>query len=174
MSNDTEMTTLVDKTELRNRFAPQEKEPLQTEQATEEVGTGLANQQIQETQKTQKTQKTQETQETQEEEEKETPAESSEEEKEAADTPSDEDAQTSLPKDKYGREYVEVNGKRYYAPNIVHEDAYGRKYVRIQDETYYAEETSWNTPFPVALSFSLILAINALNIGYALAHLYVC
>jgi len=160
MSNDTEMTTLVDKTELRNRFAPQEKEPLQTEQEqpTEEVGVGLAKQETQETQ----------------EEEKETPAESSEEEKEAADTPSDEDAQTSLPKDKYGREYVEVNGKRYYAPNIVHEDAYGRKYVRIQDETYYAEETSWNTPFPVALSFSLILAINALNIGYALAHLYVC
>ena len=170
MSNDTEMTTLVDKTELRNRFAAQvaqeEKEPLQTEQEqpAEEVGTGLAKQAEQANQETQKTQ----------EEEKETPAESSEEEKEAADTPSDEDVPTSLPKDNYGREYVEANGKRYYAPNIVHEDAYGRKYVRILDETFYAEETSWNTPFPVALSFSLILGINVLNIGYALAHLYVC
>ena len=163
MSNDTEMTTLVDKTELRNRFTPQTtEEEKEQPQETQEQETQEKETQEQETQE----QEAQEAQEAQE--------SNTEEEKEAVDTPSESDVPVPLPKDKYGREYVEANGKRYYAPLVIREDEYGRKYVYVQEEKFYAEEPSWNTPFPVALSISLILGINLLNIGYALSYLYVC
>ena len=150
MSNDTEMTTLVDKTELRNRFTPQ---------TTEEE-----KEQPQETQE----------QETQEQESQESQDSNTEEEKEAVDMPSESDVSTPLQKDKYGREYVEANGKRYYSPLVIREDEYGRKYVFVQDDKFYAEDPSWNTPCPVALSFSLIMVINVVNIFSSLAQFYTC
>ena len=172
MSNDTEMTTLVDKTELRNRFTPQatqeEKEQLQEMQEMQETQeTQEEKEQLQETQETQEKVGTGLT----EQASQETP---SEEETEAADTPSESDASPPLPTDKYGREYVEADGKRYYAQSVIREDGYGRRYVIVKEEKFYAEDPSWNIPLAVTFSISLIIAINVINMGYAFAYLYIC
>ncbi len=154
------MTTLP---ELRNRFASQLEQEQEQEQpqSQQEVGTGIT-----ETAEEEKTEEQDQDQDQEEEQEQEA--------EEAADTPQESEAPIALPKDKHGREYVEMNGKRYYLPNRVREDEYGHRYVFVEDEKFYAEEPSWNTPFPVALSISLIMGINIVNIFCALAQIYTC
>ena len=56
----------------------------------------------------------------------------------------------------------------------VQEDIYGREFITYQGIPYYREETSWNTPFAVQLSFSLIMVINLLNIALVIGQLASC
>lgn len=54
------------------------------------------------------------------------------------------------------------------------EDFYGREYITYHGIQYYREETSWNTPFAVQLSFSLIMVINLLNIALVIGQMASC
>jgi len=56
----------------------------------------------------------------------------------------------------------------------VQEDAFGREFIVYQGIPYYREETSWNTPFAVQLSFSLIMFINFMNIALAIGQMAAC
>jgi archaellum component FlaD/FlaE len=56
----------------------------------------------------------------------------------------------------------------------IQEDSFGREYIVYQGIPYYREETSWNTPFAVQLSFSLIMIINFLNIALAIGQMAAC
>ena len=56
----------------------------------------------------------------------------------------------------------------------IQEDSFGREYILYEGIPYYREETSWNTPFAVQLSFSLIMIINFLNIALAIGQMASC
>lgn len=56
----------------------------------------------------------------------------------------------------------------------IKEDEYGRDYVLVNGERFYRPEESWNMPFPVSASVCLIMSINVLNIFFAVSQLYYC
>jgi hypothetical protein len=155
-TNETKQQEMVEVQEstLRHRFegaktvsSEEEEEPKET-QTTEVVGTGISSQ-----------------------EEKEESSDGSNEDVDAVDTPSE----TEMPPLKRVRkEYVEVDGIKYYPQTVVREDEFGREYVTVQEDRYYKQEESWNTPFPVTLSVSLIMGINIINIFCAFAQIYSC
>ena len=150
---ETEMTTIQDST-LRNRFDSSK---------TEEIGSGIE-------QTPSPTEEKEESQQDANDSSNEADTEG-EEDAEAVDTPSETDQQVNhIPR----KESVEVEGETYYTKTVVQEDEYGRQYVTVEEERYYKQEESWNTPFPVSISISLIMAINMVNIFCALANIYSC
>lgn len=55
-----------------------------------------------------------------------------------------------------------------------HEDDHGREYLVVNGVTYYREEDSWNVPYAVQLSFTLIMVINLINFVSAVGTVYGC
>jgi hypothetical protein len=143
---ETELTTMQEST-LRNRFAGSNQE---VEETVEDKTKAQEAQEVQEVQ-------TSQTQEQMESEEVDTDQSVEDSERDPVDTPSESESENE--KDKQVQ---------------VQEDIYGREYITYQGVPYYREESSWNTPFVVQFSFSLIMVINFLNIALTLGQLASC
>jgi hypothetical protein len=144
-----ELTT-VEEVTIRNRFATKTQEEVKEQEGQ---GTGLS-----------------EATDPNESQEAEAEAEAEADTEESADSDSERDPVDTPSESEQEQEQEQEQGKEL----DVQEDVFGREFIVYQGIPYYREETSWNTPFAVQLSFSLIMFINFLNIALAIGQMAAC